>query len=61
MALIELNEVYKLYRSSLEQLVDLVRRLIGCGLSLVFVKVRFLLSMIKYCRVLLAENGQLLN
>ena len=30
MALIELNEVYKLYRSSLEQLVDFVRRLIGC-------------------------------
>ena len=30
MALIELKEVYKLYRSSLEQLVDLVRRLIGC-------------------------------
>ena len=30
MALIELNEVYKLYRSSLEQLVDFVRILIGC-------------------------------
>ena len=36
MALIELNEVYKLYRSSLEQLVDLVRRLIGCLYQLSF-------------------------
>ena len=36
MALIDLNEVYKLYRSSLEQLVDLVRRLIGCLYQLSF-------------------------
>ena len=61
MALIELNEVYKLYRSSSEQLVDLVRRLIGCLYKLSFVKVRFLVSMIKYCPVLLAENGLPLN